>query len=123
MPSRTRPYAANPLLEHGKPGNSACLFYYGFVLFAQLCPRHRSDFLICLMRIREDLLKGAEQSCEGQADSSAVRAGRLGHGGPWCRSSRLPSSRTSRKRCCPTSRTWQILEKDGAGTAIDQRPN
>ena len=66
-------------LEHGKPGNSARLFYYGFVLLAQLCPRPRAVFLICLIRIREDLLKGAEQSCEGQADSSAPSV--LAHAG------------------------------------------
>jgi hypothetical protein len=68
-----------PPLEHGKPGNSAWLVYYGFVLFAQLRPLHRADFLICLMRIREDLLKGAEQSCEGQADSIAPSV--RGHSG------------------------------------------
>ena len=45
----------------GKPGNSAWLFFKGFVRFAQLCPRHRSDFLICLIRVRENLLEGAEQ--------------------------------------------------------------
>jgi len=72
MPSRTRPLCRCPPLEHGQPGNSAWLFILRIRIFRTALSRHRADFLICLIRIREDFLKGAEQSCEGQADSSAL---------------------------------------------------